>query len=148
MKIKLLKLNKNTENKINRHAKIYLKEITSKKNINLHFLNKFTEVLKSKTKFLWIHDNKEIVGFVSMYFNKKPINSCYIRDFYIKKKCRGKLLGTNVFKKILNICKKKKIKRIKIDVLQSNKKIENFWLSIGFKKKIKSYYYKINNDRY
>lgn len=148
MNIKLVKQNKNTENKINRQAKIYLKEITGKKSITLHFLNKFTEVLKSKTKFLWVYNNKEIVGFVSMYFNKKPINSCYIKDFFIKKKYRRKLLGTYVFKKLLFICKKRKVKKIKIDILKSNKKIEKFWLSIGFRKKKKSYYYEIKNDCY
>ena len=61
---------------------------------------------------------------------------------------RRKLLGTYVFKKLLFICKKRKVKKIKIDILKSNKKIEKFWLSIGFRKKKKSYYYEIKNDCY
>ena len=146
MKVKLSKLNKKNEVKIKNLVKIYLKEITKKKEIKLDDLNNFINKLKKKTHFFWIYDGNIKIGFVSMYFNLRPANLCYIRDFFITKKYRGKRRGTLVFKKIKYLCKKKKLKKIKLHILKTNKKVEKFWLSIGFKKKLNSYFYIVNND--
>jgi len=144
MTISLKNLSKKNESKIKNLARIYLKEITRKKTIKLDDLNKFIKILKFKANFFWIYNNRTKIGFVGIYYNFTSIRSCYIRDFFILKKYRKKRKGTLVFKKIINICKKKKLKKIKIDILRNNRKVEKFWISLGFKKKMKSYYYKIN----
>ena len=113
MTISLKNLSKKNESKIKNLARIYLKEITRKKTIKLDDLNKFIKILKFKANFFWIYNNRTKIGFVGIYYNFTSIRSCYIRDFFILKKYRKKRKGTLVFKKIINICKKKKIKKNK-----------------------------------
>ncbi len=41
------------------------------------------------------------------------------------------------------LCQKRKFKFIKIDIINTNKKVVNFWNKLNFKKNGKSYYLKI-----
>ena len=144
MKVRFLNINKIFEKKLQKLVILYLKEITNKNKINLEQLENFIYILKKKTNFFFIQQNKIKIGFGSVYFNFNNKKYCYIRDFFIIKKYRKKGIGSLIFKKIITICKKKKIKTIRIDILKTNKKIEIFWKLLGFKKFRKSYIYKID----
>ncbi len=105
------------------------------------------KVKKNNGKIYWISSVKKKIGFLIIYINNKK-KIYYIRDLFILTKYRKKNIGTKIIKKIIRSCLKKKIKFIKIDIIDSNKKIIKFWSKFNFKKINKSYYLEIKNVSY
>ena len=139
------KINKINKKNLKKYIKIYLKEITKKKQ-NYKKIDNFFYTIKKKALFFWIYHKQFKIGFVVLYFNYgNKINFCYIRDMFIRKKFRLRSFGSTVIKKIILKCIKNEINFLKIDILQANLKVEEFWKQIGFRKKKKSYFYKIKN---
>ena len=140
--LSLRKLKKNEQKKFIFFFSLYIKEITKVNYLSKGKLNYHLEKIKKnygEIKFIIINNN--IVGFIILYFNFKKLN-CYISDFLVIKKLRNKNFGKKTLKKIIQICLKKKFNFIKIDIINTNKKIIGFWLKQKFKKKGKSYYFK------
>lgn len=123
---------------------LYFKEI-----LKLNFISKskinsdFNKIKNNMGKINWILDRNKKIGFVIFFLNNKKLN-CYIRDYFILKNFRKKEIGSLIFKKIITKCKKRKFKFIKIDIMETNKKVFNFWKKLNFKKNGKSYYFKLN----
>jgi hypothetical protein len=139
------KINNKNKNNLKKFIKTYLQEITKKK-INYEKIDDFFYTIKKKAHFFWIYHKQFKIGFVVLYFNYgNKINTCYIRDMFIRKKFRLKSFGSTVVEKIISRSIKNEINFLKIDILQTNLKVEEFWKQIGFRKKKKSYFYKIKN---
>ena len=150
--LKIEKLKNNEKKFFFKISKDYLKEITKKKSIQLIKIKEnFSKIIYNKGKIFWIKYDDIKIGFVVLYINRivgKKNGDCYIRDFFIFKKFRFKNLGRKTFGEIVNFCKKKELKIVKINILPSNRKVVKFWRKLKFKKKNSSYYFKINNDSY
>ncbi len=122
----------------------YFKEI-----LKLNFLPKnkinsdLNKIKNNMGKINWILERNKKIGFIIFFLNNKKLN-CYIRDFFILKKFRKKEIGSLIFQKIVSNCKKRKFKFIKIDIIETNKKVFKFWKKLNFKKNGKSYYFKLN----
>ena len=123
--------------------KLYLKEISKLNNLSKDKINNHLKKIKiNMGKINWILNKNKKIGFVVFYYNYKKLN-CYIRDYFILKKFRKKKIGSFIIKKIIMLCQKRKFKFIKIDIINTNKKVVNFWNKLNFKKNGKSYYLKI-----
>ena len=93
-------------------------------------------------KINWILNKNKKIGFIVFYYNYEKLN-CYIRDYFILKKFRKKKIGSSIVKKISMLCQKRKFKFIKIDIINTNKKVIKFLSKLNFKKKGKSNFLKI-----
>ena len=123
--------------------KLYLKEISKLNNLSKDKINNHLKKIKiNKGKINWILNKNKKIGFIVFYYNYKKSN-CYIRDYFISKKFRKKRIGSLIINKIIMLCQKRKFKFIKIDIINTNKKVVNFWNKLNFKKNGKSYYLKI-----
>ena len=80
-------------------------------------------------------DNK-IVGFLSAKFKKTPwykyANACMIDEVSVSEKCRSCGIGTALIKKILSICKKKKVEEVKLNIYNTNVKAKRLYERLGF----------------
>ena len=124
-KIKIVKLKKN-------NLKIF------KENLEFYFqkIKLISSNILKKEDYKFIITYKEIfIGFIILEITKNIFNEkiCIIKDFFIIKKYRGKSLGKNVILIIQNYLKKRKIKKIKIEILKTNKSGENFWKKFKIK---------------
>ena len=140
---RILNADKNTFNSL---FFLYINEITKKTNLKKNY---FLSLKKKKIKIFWIKKNNTLIGFFTLYLNKftnSLLNNIYIRDFYIKKKHRGKNIGFLIVEEISIIYSKKRIFKIKIYILNKNLEIKNFWKKLGFKKQKTMYIKKINDS--
>ena len=123
---------------------LYFREILKLNFIPKNKINSNLNKIKNNMgKINWILDKNKKIGFVIFFLNNKKLN-CYVRDYFILKNFRKKEIGSLIFKKIIANCKKRKFKFIKIDIIETNKKVFNFWKKLNFKKNGKSYYFKLN----
>ena len=77
------------------------------------YVENFQQKLKDGQYILVAKINNKIVGFLSAKFKKAPwykyANACMIDEVSVSEKCRSCGIGTALIKKILSVCKKKKI---------------------------------------
>jgi ribosomal protein S18 acetylase RimI-like enzyme len=145
----LIKVKSNTKKediyKIYGFVEAYYKEIDKTK------LNKLTTVrairnnLSNKNhSYFYIRFKNKEVGLVHLYITKRFADLCLI---YILPQFRNMRLGKNSLKEILNILKRKGIKKLLIEISKENKVSFNFFkknLFKDFATKIKSYIYEVN----
>ncbi|NCN86688.1 GNAT family N-acetyltransferase [archaeon] len=104
-----------------------------------------TREIKEKEVFMAKLDG-QVMGFLEVLFSKKEpygINYgdekkqyCWVNNMYVIKKFRKKGIGKLLFKKLEEICKKRKIDKIMLDVFEVNFKAHKFYDKIGFESKI------------
>lgn len=134
-KIKIVKLKKNNLKIFKENLEFYFQEINKSK-LNLKKIKLISSNILKKEDYKFIITYKEIfIGFIILEITKNIFNEkiCIIKDFFIIKKYRGKSLGKNVILIIQNYLKKRKIKKIKIEILKTNKSGENFWKKFKIK---------------
>ena len=131
----------------NNLAKNYFKELDNKFKASELWKKKFLEMnLKKKdTGVFWIKSKSIICGFFIVdktYSHLSYKKKIYLRDFYIKKEFRHKGIGLQSFSQIKKYFKKKNINKVEVEILNSNKKVINFWKKNKFT--IKSLKYSLN----
>jgi len=142
-KLSLKIVNKKEELIFKKIFNLYLKEITKSNYFSSKVIkNNIDKIKINNGKINWILYKNKKIGFVVFYLNYKKLNT-YIRDYFIYKKYRKKKIGSLIHKKIILLSIKKKFKFIKIDILNTNKKVIKFWKQLNFKKNGKSYYLKL-----
>ena len=134
-KIKLVKLKKNNLKIFKENLKFYFNEINKSK-LDLTKIKLISSNILKKKNYKFIITYKEIfIGFIILEITKNISNEkiCTIKDFFIDKKYRGNSLGKNVILIIQNYLKKRKIKKIKIEILKTNNSVEKFWKKFKIK---------------
>ena len=81
----------------------------------------------------------KVIGYALVRNTASPL---YLRQFYIKRECRRKHLGSEAFKLLLDYLK---VDIIDIDVLPWNKTGMAFWKSLGFAEICVSMRYGVKN---
>ncbi len=96
------------------------------------------DIKKSNTYYYVVEKNEKSIGFFSFKIHKST--SIFILDkiafldtMYLQKKYRGLGLGKMIFNYIVDILKKKRIKKIELLVDTKNKLGVSVWTSFGFK---------------
>ena len=99
----------------------------------------YKKSLKKNSKiFLIAEINKIPVGYIYGWIEKtpntyKPRLRGYVCDAFIKKKFRGKGVGTKLTNEILKVFKSKKVSWIKLTVYSKNTNSVKIWRKLGFK---------------
>ena len=112
--------------------KCLIEDEQSTNQMNLAELEKRMEGFLSTeyTAYFFVDDKSEssdkIVGYALVRNTASPL---YLRQFYIKRECRRKHFGSQVFKLLMDYLK---TETIDIDVLPWNERGMAFWKSIGF----------------
>jgi N-acetylglutamate synthase-like GNAT family acetyltransferase len=79
--------------------------------------------------YYFVRDNGDIVGYALCDFTKDPL---YLRQFFVKREERGKKLGKEFFKKLVEHIQRNDIE---IDVYEWSETGKKFWESVGFEKR-------------
>ena len=100
------------------------------------YVENFQQKLKDGQYILVAKIDNKIVGFLSAKFKKTPwykyANACMIDEVSVSEKCRSCGIGTALIKKILSVCKKKKIEEVKLDIYNVNTGAKRLYERLGF----------------
>ena len=100
------------------------------------YVENFQQKLKDGQYILVAKIDNKIVGFLSAKFKKTPwykyANLCMIDEVSVSEKCRSCGIGTALIKKILSICKKKKVEEVKLNIYNTNVKAKRLYERLGF----------------
>ena len=100
------------------------------------YVENFQQKLKDGQYILVAKIDNKIVGFLSAKFKKTPwyryANACMIDEVSVSEKCRSCGIGTVLIKKILSVCKKKKIEEVKLDIYNVNIGAKRLYERLGF----------------
>ena len=100
------------------------------------YMENFQQKLKDGQYILVAKINNKIVGFLSAKFKKTPwykcANACMIDEVSVSEKCCSCGIGTALIKKILSVCKKKKIEEVKLDIYNVNTGAKRLYERLGF----------------
>lgn len=129
------KQNLKLDNKIKKFiTEILFKEFKQPKNFERPDLQDFSLYEKSGGMFWLLTDGNNILGTIAIKIDNSNQNCGVLKRFYIDKTIRNKGFGSQLFNKVLDFCKIKKINLIKLNndsVKMSNG--NNFYIKKGFK---------------
>ena len=105
-----------------------------------------TRFLKNKSNFSILCSlDEKIIGFCMC---QKILDSLEICILVIQKNYRSQGLGKTIFEEIVKFCKKKRIKKILLEVKFENKAALSFYKSLNFKKVgIRKNYYNVSKKK-
>ena len=100
------------------------------------YVENFQQKLKDGQYILVAKIDNKIVGFLSAKFKKTPwykyANACMIDEVSVSEKYRSCGIGMALIKKILSVCKKKKIEEVKLDIYNVNTGAKRLYERLGF----------------
>ena len=115
----------------------YINQITKNISKKKKFTKKFLDnLILRKFKVYCVFKGKLIIGFLIYKTDRKV---CYIRDVHIINKFQKNGIATLIIKDLIKKFKRRGINLIKIEILNSNKKVEKFWRNLRFVEISKTY---------
>ena len=88
---------------------------------------------KDLINFFVAEDGRRVIGIIVYFFAYYTWagKSLYVDDLYVKPEYRGKKIGTQLLKKVFEIAKKEKCKRVRWQVMDWNAPALEFYRKIG-----------------
>ncbi len=92
------------------------------------FLERYSKMKEGKSLFFIVWEKGIPIGHASIILKKVPI----IEDLYLNKKSRSRRLGDVLLRRLESILKRKKYKRVILNVFSNNPKLKRFYLRNGY----------------